>query len=59
MTVYLKSKDSPAVKIARLEDLARRYRAMGMWEQALAAEREALGLERSLRDRMRPGRCGV
>ncbi len=54
--ITLKSDDSLAVRIARLEDLARRYRQMRMWTQALAAEREALGLERRLRDAMRPNR---
>lgn len=52
--ITLKSDDSLAVRIARLEERARAYRAMGIWEEALKVEREALALQRQLRDAMKP-----
>lgn len=54
--ITLKSDDSLAVRIARLEELARRYRAMGLWSEVLVVEREAMALERRLRDAMKPQR---
>ncbi len=50
----MKADDSLAVRIARLEERASGYRRMGLWNEALAAERDAMALERRLRDAMRP-----
>ncbi len=52
--ITLKADDSLAVRIARLEERAQGYRRMGLWNEALAAERGALALQRRLRDAMRP-----
>ncbi len=52
--ITLKADDSLAVRIARLEERASGYRRMGLWNEALAAEREAMALQRQLRDAMRP-----
>ncbi len=52
--ITLKSDDSLAVRIARLEERAAGYRRMGLWNEALAAERDAMALQRQLRDAMRP-----
>ncbi len=54
--ITLKADDSLAVRIARLEEWAKGYREMGMWNLALDAEMEAAELQRRLRDAMKPER---